>query len=498
MVHALDLIIIVVYLLAMVAIGIASRGKQEDAGDYFTAERGFSRLLGVILIGLSIAATFFSGISFLVYPSVIYSNGLAILLGLLLLPICWVVVGYWFLPRYLRVAGSQPYEVIERQFGYPTRALAAGMFVLLRVAWMGTLIYAPTVALMAGMHLPESYFWPTVLLIGLSSTLYTTLGGIRGVIVTDAIQMVVIALGIIWPIAHVLTHLPVPLSTAWSYLGDTGRLKWFNPSLSLHEPFTVWSILIGMAVANFGMYLGDQMSLQRYLASESIASARKAFAVNVIGVIIVILMLAMVGLATAAWYGTVPGAIAPKRADDVFPNFVVSQLPPGAPGLIVAAILAATMSSMTSGINSLAGTITLDFVVPSGRLPSPRAQLKFAKITSLLLGLIATGVAGVVSHLGPLFDITQALTGVFLGPLLVCIVLAVMQLRVSSRSVIAGMVAGTLIGWVVIGSGVYILWVAPSAALVSLLIPLTSLLWQRQATSIVRDREQILAQEVDA
>src|SRR3954465_11105747 len=115
MIRTFDLVIIAVYLLVMVAIGIATRGRQEDESDYFTAERGFTRFLGVILIGLSIAATFFSGISFLVYPSVIYSNGLAILIGLVLLPVCAVIVGYWFLPRYLRVAGSQPYEVIERQ-----------------------------------------------------------------------------------------------------------------------------------------------------------------------------------------------------------------------------------------------------------------------------------------------------------------------------------------------------------------------------------------------
>jgi SSS family transporter len=481
MIHTLDLVIVIVYLLVMVAIGIATRGRQENESDYFTAERGFSRLLGVILIGLSIAATFFSGISFLVYPSVIYSNGLAILIGLILLPICAVVVGYWFLPRYLRVGGSQPYEIIERQFGYPTRALAASMFILLRVSWMGTLIYAPTVALMAGMHLPQSYFWPIVLTIGLSSTLYTTLGGIRGVIVTDAIQMVVIALGIIWPIAHVLTHLPVPFSEAWHYLGETGRLKWLNTSFSLHEPFTVWSILIGMLVANLGMYLGDQMSLQRYLASENAQSARRAFLVNIIGVITVIVMLAMVGLAMAAWYGKVPGAVAPERADDVFPHFVVSQLPAGAPGLIVAAILAATMSSMTSGINSLAGTITMDFVARTSRFQSPRQRLRFGKMMSLALGLLATTIAGVVSHLGTIFEITQAITGVFLGPLLACVVLSVTQVRASAAAMMTGMIAGTLAGGLVIASGVYILWVAPAAAVIAFAVPLISAMTRSSA-----------------
>ena len=233
--------------------------------------------------------------------------------------------------------------------------------------------------------------------------MYSTLGGIRGVIITDAIQMLVIMVGVLLPIGYVYSHLPVSSAQAWKYLGDTGRLKWLNTSFSFHEPFTIWSILAGMLVGNLGTYLGDQMSLQRYLASESIPAARRAFAVNIVGVVIVVLLLATIGLAMAAWYGLVPGAVAPKRADEVFPFFVVTELPAGAPGLIIASILAATMSTMTSGINALSGTITLDFASRTGRLKSPGAQLRFARITSLVVGLAATMVAGLVSHLG--FDL---------------------------------------------------------------------------------------------
>src|SRR5580658_6171219 len=127
MLHPLDLAIIGLYLLMVMSIGILSRGKQRNTRDYFTAAGGFSRALGSLLVGLSIAASFFSGISFLAYPSLAYSRGISILLGLLLMPVAWYVVACWFLPRFLRKGSRAPYDVIESRFGYPARAVAAGM-----------------------------------------------------------------------------------------------------------------------------------------------------------------------------------------------------------------------------------------------------------------------------------------------------------------------------------------------------------------------------------
>lgn len=472
MLRLVDLTIIVVYLIAMVVIGIACRGRQADEQDYFTGQGGFSRVIGVALVGLSIAATFFSGISFLSYPSEVYRTGVTIVAGILIFPLAGLVVAYWFLPRYLGSCGREPYEIIERRFGYPARAVAALMFVLLRITWMGTLIYAPTIAVMAAARLPESAFWPIVLTIGLASTLYTTLGGIRGVIVTDAIQFIVIAIGLAWPVAHVALRLPEPWGEAWAWLGDNNKLDWINLSTNFQEPYTVGSLVFGFLTANLAIYVADQMSLQRYLASGSLSAARRAFAINIIGVMIVIALLALVGVSMAVWYGMATTQTPPAKPDHVFPFFVATELPVGGPGLILAAILAATMSSMTSGINSLAGTLTLDLVGRTRLLTTPARRLAFGRAASVVLGVAATGVAGLVGMLGTIFEIAQATTGVFLGPLLACVVLAVTRLPIRPWSTIAGMIAGTVAGWIVVASDVYVLWVAPTAAAVSFGIPL--------------------------
>ncbi len=144
-----------------------------------------------------------------------------------------------------------------------------------------------------------------------------------------------------------------------------------------------------------------------------------------IGVIPVICLLAAVGLSLAMWYHYMPDPNLPKMVDKIFPYFIATQLPVGIAGLLLAAILAATVSSMTSGINALAATVTVDFRMRLGTKLTARQQLRFGKITSLIIGLLATLAAGIVSRLGTIFDITQILLGLFLGPLLVCSIVSV-------------------------------------------------------------------------
>ncbi|MEX1039108.1 MAG: hypothetical protein WDZ51_00655 [Pirellulaceae bacterium] len=480
--HLLDIVIIVVYLAAMVTVGILSRGRQVDEADYFTGGFAGLRWLGVVIVGLSIGASFFSGISMLAYPSVAFSSGVAMALTLITLPLAGLVVLKVFLPRFFAAGVHEPYELIERKFDYPTRAVAAGMYVLLRVGWMGVLIYAPVMAIMAATGLSSSWLWPLVLAIGLSSTIYTTLGGIRGVLVTDAIQFLFMGVGIVGPIAYIMWFAPVDWSQATSFLAEKGHLQWFDFSFDVTKTFTFWSVMAGMFTANLAIYTADQMSLQRYLAAGDERSARSAFYLNIGGVVVVTALLIMLGLALSVWYGMVVDQIPPEKSDRVFPTFVAMYLPPGAPGLIFAAILAATMSSMTSGINSLAGCLTMDFV---GRLRpnySHADRLRFARWASLGIGLSATMVAGMVQHLGTIFDIAQAVIGVFLGPLLACMAISVSRLSVGPRGMIGGMLAGSAAGWCVAFSPASSLWVAPTAALVALAVATVSQGWPSLAS----------------
>ena len=470
MLSIVDTAIIGFYLIGTIAVGLASRGRQRDADDYFTAGGGMSNWFGSVLVGLSVAATLFSGISFLAYPAVIYNGGLVLFIGVTLvcMPVAFFVLR-WFLPRYLRRGVTHPYDTIEQRFGGSARMTASIMYILMRIGWMAALIYAPTLVVMAAAGLSPQWFWPCVLTIGLASTLYTVFGGIRGVIVTDAIQFVVIALGIALTISYALVKLPVPLGEAIASLREADRLNALPLSTNPTAGLTVWTVAIGVTVANLANYIGDQMSLQRYLATGQTRSALRAFTINVGGVILVLLLLTGVGLALFAFYHYVPDPRLPEATDKIFPHFIATQLPVGVSGLLLAAILAATMSSMTSGINALAATVTLDLMPRISHPLSATSQLKFARACSLVVGVVSTVLAGVVHRLGTLFDLTQIILGVFAGPLLVVVLLSVTRLRPSGTGMIIGLIGGCVAGWAVALSPVAALWTAPIAAAVTLL-----------------------------
>jgi sodium-coupled monocarboxylate transporter 8/12 len=466
-----DALIVGIYLLGVIIVGLATRGRQRDANDYFTAGGLMSGWFGSLLVGLSIAATLFSGISFLFYPAVVYSGGLVLFVGVTF--VCMPIAFYtlkWFLPRYLGHGISHPFETIELRFGPSTRTAASLMYVLMRVGWMAALIYAPTLAITAAARLSPAWFWPCVLTIGLVSTLYTVFGGIRGVIVTDAIQFVVIAVGITMTFGCIWIKLPVSLGEAISALQDAGRLNVLPLSIDPTERLTIWTVAIGVTVANLANYIGDQMSLQRYLATGQTRAALRTFAINVGGVILVVALLTGVGLAMFVFYHFVPDATLPKDADKIYPHFIATQLPVGLSGLMLAAILAATMSSMTSGINALAATITLDLLPRVARPYSALEQLRFARICSCVVGVVSTLLAGVVHRLGSLFDLTQIILGVFAGPLLVVVLMSVTDRRVAPAGMIFGLAGGCVAGWIVVVSPIAALWTAPVAAAVTFAI----------------------------
>lgn len=464
--HPIDQIIVCLYVLAMVVIGIACRGRQETMDDYFTAGGGMGGFWGTLLVGLSLAATLFSGTSFIAFPSITFEYGLRTLAFLATFPACYFILRYWFLPRYLSAGYTHPYDVIEERFGRPVRITASWMFVFLRLGWMATLIYAPSLLILAAFHLPDTWTWPIVLIVGALSTVYTVFGGIRGVIVTDAIQMIIIMVGIATSVAFIFWKLGLPFSEITTTLSSSGHLKWADLSLSPKEPFTLAAILIGVTIANLGNYIADQMSLQRYLATGTVKDASRSFLINICGAAVVVFLLFLVGMSLVVWFAhhPAPELLKPDgkmMSDKVFPYFVSRYLPTGLSGLLIAAILAATMSSLTSGINAVSGALSGDILSSWFQTRSTSRQLAAARWLSVFIGLFATVAAVFVPVLGTFYDASQLLLGLFAGPLLACVTLSMFETRVPSRSLLVGMLAGVVAGGGAQILEFYSLWTFP-------------------------------------
>ena len=454
----IDYFIIGAYMLGILAVGLLSKGKEDSAEDYFAAGGRMGGLLSTVIVGLSIAATFFSGLSFVAVPSIIISDGLKVTLVLVTLPISsWIVCG-WFIPRYLALKTLHPYEIIRRHIGSRASNVTSALFVLLRVGWMAALLYAPTILLLTTMRLGDQWLWPLILVMGLGTTVDTVLGGLQSVLITDAVQMIIVIASLIVTVVCGIMQLP-PEPGQWiQVLSEGGKLEWPSFSLDMTERFTIFGILIGITVTNLGNYIGDQMSLQRYLAMKDVRSAQQSFRFNMWGTALSLVLLYLLGCVIVVWQGFHSAGGAGVPADQVFPNFVAQALPPGVCGLMVAAILAATMDSVASGVNALAGSITIDFVRPNCRSLSDQSLVKIGKRISLAVGVGATLVAGFISKVGSIYDMMQAILGVFLGPILGVMILAMLRWMVSENRVLAGIGIGCACGIAVTFTPIQSIW----------------------------------------
>ncbi|MST93670.1 MAG: hypothetical protein EXS33_00085 [Pedosphaera sp.] len=459
--RSLDILVICVYLVAVVWAGLACRGKKSNSAEFFTGKGGFSSKLGTVLVGLSIAATLFSGLSFVIYTSTAYGYGAKIILGAVGIPIAWAVLRFWFLPRYLAANGAHPYDIIEQRFGPAVRLTVSAMFILMRIGWMGAMLAAPTLVVMGSANLGPAWFWPIVLTTGIACTFYTTIGGIRSVIITDAIQFLIIILSLLFIIGFILLRLDLSPLAILGELHDAGRLHILDFSFNFTETYTFWGVLVGLTISGLGTYLADMMMLQRYLAADSPQAAARAFAVNMWGAVIVIISLVTVGLLLWVWYQHHPNPLIPLKNDQVLAYFIARELPAGVSGLLIAAIMAATMSSMTSGIIAIAGTITNDWTTRFGRHRTSAELFRYGQKVSITIGVLSTLAGGFTAQLDSLFQVSQTVLGVFLGPMLGCMVLVVTKNRISTAGVLTGMALGTAAGWAVIACPVSFIWVAP-------------------------------------
>lgn len=481
----IDLLIVAAYLIGIVAVGIIYRGKQDDTSDYFTTRGGFAGFIGSVIVGLSVGATLFSGLSFVAIPSNAFTFGVTAMSGLFMWPAFYFLMRYWFLPRYLAKPQESPYDIVERRFGLPVRRTISGMFIACRVVWMSAVIYVPALLLTSGGGLGPEWFWPVVILIGASSTVYTVIGGIRGVIITDALQFLLIAGVLVATILYIVFRIPLSFAEVTAYVDSNTRLLNFNWSLSLTETMTVMAMMLGGGAQMMVYYTSDPMLLQRYLAAGNQREAASAVGTSIVSQVGVLLMLAVVGLALGAWYSLHPDPALPGNPDRVFPHFVATHMPVGFVGLIAAAILAATMSSVTSGISALSGALLNDF--RSHIAADEKARLKHARVTSAVIGIVSTLGAGLVEHLGTLFNIMNLYYGIFLGPMMGCMICTVGRRAVNGRVLIVAMFVGCLSGMAVGYSVIANLWVSLISCAVTLLVAyLGSLVIRPDAAQVAR------------
>jgi SSS family transporter len=436
----IDVTIVVAYGLATTLLGVWFTRRQRDLNSYFVGDRDVSWWLVLV----SIVATETSTVTFLSVPGVAY-NPEGGNLTFLQLAFGYVVgrclIAWLLLPQYLGGKLVSAYQLLRQRFSPAVQRTASAIFLLTRAVADGLRLY------LAALLLKEFTGWDpyvSILIIGAATMLYTFLGGMKAVIWTDLIQFAIYLTGAVVAGLFILGR----VDGGWDGFVAAGtahhKFTLLDFSADPSWPYTFWAGLIGGAVFTMASHGADQMMVQRYLCSRSLTEARVALVGSgfVVLVQFLLFLLIGVGLFVLREQGALPRDLA---RDAVFGHFIVHFLPTGVVGLLVAAVLAASMATLASSLNSGAGAFVADFYRPlrPGRsephyLLVSRVMTSFWGVTRIAVALAAVPLLGDRSVIDQVFTVAGFTTGMILGLFL----LGSLPRRVGARAALAGLVVG--------------------------------------------------------
>lgn len=446
----LDWAVLLLYLAGTTALGVWLGRGQKDARDYFVA--GGRIPWWAVLF--SIVATETSALTFISIPGLAYLGNftfLQIATGYL---IGRIVVAYTLLPRYVEGELVTAYALLEQRFGAHARRFASVTFMVTRAFGDSVRVFATAipVALILGPAVPAEYATPVAILaLGATTLVYTYHGGMRAVVWTDVIQTFVYiggGLGALYLIgAGVEGGWPAILERA----GAAGKLQVFDPYIGLDRPHTILAGLLGGAFLSMASHGADQIIVQRLLTSGSLRDARRALIGSGIAVIAQFALFLLIGIGLWVFY---EARVFPAP-DKIFPTFIIQEMPPVMTGIVIAAILAAAMSTVSGSLNSLAAATTHDLWVPlRGGMADGPALLRVSKRFTLFWAAVLIGGALLYSAEGtPVVVIALSIASFTYGGLLGGFFLALLWKRAIQRDAIIGMSVGIAVMSVVVFAG---------------------------------------------
>ena len=448
---SIDYWIVALYILGMVVLGSYFARGQKGTESYFLAGRS----MGWFPIAVSLVATLVSTTSFLAYPSEAYGHDLKIVAYIFGVPLGLLVVQKVFVPFYMNLNITSAYEYIERRFNVGLRTATSIIFVVMRLIWMAVAVHAASLAVSTMIGLQDQSHMPKIIFaIGIMATIYVTVGGMKAVIWTDVVQFFIFFGALAGVCVYVAFSLDGGLGEIFTVCRDAGKFDVISKEFFTPDPtirITFWAVTLNTFVWILATYGSDQVVIQRYLSTRNVRQAKASLWGNfVFGDIFLTIFQVGAGLALFAFYQHFTQALpADIEADKVFPHFIANQLPVGISGLILAALFAAIMSSIDSGINSIATVFTIDFYRRfSVKKPTPRAELIFARVLTPILGLLvclfsAYLIGGAGNNI---IERSSRAAGFLVGPILGIFMLGMFLPLANSPGAVIGSILGIVSG----------------------------------------------------
>ena len=433
------LLVILVYLAGINLLGARLGRGQKDARDYFLG----SRALPWYAVMASIVATETSALTFLSVPGDAYRSGFTFLQLTFGYLAGRIAVSFLLLPSYFRGEIPTAYALLERRFGVGARRFASFVFMVTRVMAASVRLAVPAIpiALMTGVPV-----WAAILVLAGATALYTVLGGLKAVVWIDLLQVVVYLSGAILSFAILLGSIPGGMAGVLARNAAAGQPPHlFSFALDPSQPYTFWAGVIGGAFLAMASHGADQLIVQRLLACRCLRDAQRALIGSGVLIILQVTLFLAIGVGLFAFYGrpvdpSLAGAF--PTSDEIFPTFIVRELPGWLSAWLVAGIFSAAMCSESSALNSLASALSLDFVSPlkGKEAVEGRRGLVLGKVLTLFWTLVLGGLAVGFSLMPqdlPAVQVALSLASVTGGGLLGAFLLALYVKRARQADAIA-------------------------------------------------------------
>jgi SSS family transporter len=464
----LDFFIVGFYLLAITVVGLLTGGKQSSAHEYFLGGKNIPWWA----VSFAVVATETSTLTFISIPGLAYLTNLNFLQVTIGYVIGRIIVSTIFLPRYIQGDLQTAYAFLAKRFGPKARNVASITFMFTRVVADGVRLFATAIPLaiilrswesMSGVSNEQIYI-VSIIVMAVLTLVYTAIGGVRAVIWTDVVQMFIYLIGAVaavWVILSELQHQGKSFSVG---ILPEGKLSIFNFTASsfadfFKVPYTFVASILGGTFLSMASHGTDQLIVQRLLTTKTLRDSQKALITSGVVVVVQFAIFLFVGLLLFVFYnGSTLAGLGLLKADEIFPKFIIEHMPTGLSGFIIAALLAAAMSTLSGSVNSLASATMNDIYKPYfGRDISSEKEVSLSRRFSILWAflLILMAIFFIYNGSKVLVEIALGVASFSYGGLLGMFLLGVLTKRTSQLDAIVGFLVGILTMIVIVNSGLF-------------------------------------------
>ncbi len=448
--RSIDYAIIIIYIVIIASIGVFSRGKQKSTKDYFLG----ADEVPWWAVTFSIVAAETSSLTFISIPGLAYLTNLNFLQLALGFLIGRIVIAFVLLPQYFKGELSTAYSFLGNRFGTKTRSLASFVFLFTRLLADGVRLFATAIPLklLLGIDYPVA-----IIIIAVITLIYTVTGGVRGIIWVDVVQMSVYIGGAIISLYFLLNDfLPNGLDTLFATAQIREKFSIINLGSFdgyFNEPYTLLGGIIGGTFLSMASHGTDQLIVQRLLATKNLVSAKKAVIASGIGVFFQFALFLFIGIALYGYYGDTN-----LRSDEIFPLFIIENLPVGVTGIIIAGLFAAAMSTLAGSISSLSSSVFYDLIPNLFNKNTENISLRAPRMLTLLWAfLLVLAAMFFMNTSQAVVELALSIASFTYGGLLGTFLLGIMNRSVNQPNAIAAFLTG-IIGMIMVISFQVLAW----------------------------------------